>query len=95
MYCLDLSSRASRIAWRPVFERLLRVVDRVWGVTRPVISLKATGQSGSESRPDHEIARAYEVANAGDMGAEDDDQEGTSDVTGLLSGCWRATTGAG
>lgn len=45
-----------------------------------------------KDRPDHEIARAYEVA--GDNEGEGDDDDGL-DVTALLSGCWRATTGAG
>ena len=45
-----------------------------------------------KDRPDHEIARAYEVAGEGD--GEGDDEDGL-DVTALLSGCWRATTGAG
>lgn len=92
--CLDLSDQAAQIAWKGPLHRLSAQVDKVWKITQPVISLKSTGQSSGEGRPDHEIARAYEVANTGDMDAEDDD-EGGSDITGLLSGCWRATTCAG
>ena len=92
--CLDLSEQKAQTAWKPVLHRLLSLVDRVWNVTRPVISLKSTGQASGAARPDHEIARAYEVANTGDMEAEGDDDEG-SDITGLLSGCWRAMTCAG
>ena len=96
MTCLDLSDQKAQAAWKPVLHRLLGLVDRVWSVTRPVISLKSTGQTSEEGRPDHEIARAYEVANTGDMEAEGDDDEGEgSDITGLLSGCWRAMTCAG
>lgn len=74
-----------------MFHRLLQLIDRVWLVTRPVISLKATAPEDSKDRPDHEIARAYEVAGAGER--EDDEEE--TDVAMLLSGSWRATTGAG
>lgn len=83
----------TRTIWREILLQLVRFVNRVWLATRPVISLKSTG-SAEESRPDHEIARAREVANAGDMEAEGDDDE-DSDITGLLSGCWRAVTCAG
>lgn len=92
--CLNLSNARTQSAWKPIFHRLLQLVDRVWNVARPVISLKSTGQVDQNGRPDHEIARAYEVANTGDMEAEGDDEE-VSDITGLLSGCWRATTCAG
>lgn len=78
--------------WRPLFHRLLTLIDRVWTVTRPVISLKAAAPVDGKDRPDHEIARAYEVAGEGD--GDGDDEDGL-DVTALLSGCWRATTGAG
>jgi hypothetical protein len=61
-------------------------------VTSPVISLKTAAPVDGKDRPDHEIARAYEVA--GDGEGDGDDDEGL-DVTALLSGCWRATTGAG
>jgi hypothetical protein len=78
--------------WRDILRRLLKIVDGVWIVTRPVISLKAAAAEDGKDRPDHEIARAYEVA--GDNEGEGDDDDGL-DVTALLSGCWRATTGAG
>ena len=83
----------TRLLLGPILPRLVRYVDQVWAVTRPVISLQSRGLRGG-GRPDHEIARAHEVANAGDPEAEGDDDEGT-DVTGLLSGCWRAVTCAG
>lgn len=70
----------------------MTLIDRVWTVTRPVISLKAAAPVDGKDRPDHEIARAYEVAGEGD--GDGDDEDGL-DVTALLSGCWRATTGAG
>jgi hypothetical protein len=89
---LRLKDAASQAEWRPLFHRMMGIIDRVWTVTRPVISLKATDASDGKDRPDHEIARAYEVV--GDNDAEGDDDE-SADVTGLLSGCWRATTGAG
>jgi hypothetical protein len=70
----------------------LTLIHRVWTVTRPVISLKAAAPVDGKDRPDHEIARAYEVAGEGD--GDGDDEDGL-DVTALLSGSWRATTGAG
>lgn len=64
-----------------MFHRLFTIVDRVWAVTRQVISL---GMGDDDGIAAHEIARAYEVLGDGD---EEDDQ----DHTNLLSGCCLAT----
>lgn len=76
----------------------MSLVTRIWNATRAVISLAPSGlvsadENGMESsaRPDHEIARAYEVLGGGEDGEEEDGM----DHTGLLSGCWRATMTAG
>ena len=42
-------------------------------------------------KPDHEIARAYDVLGGGD----EEDGDEAMDHTNLLSGCWRATKEAG
>lgn len=79
---LDLSSAESQAVWKPVFHKLLSLVERVWAVTRPVISLgPSEGEDGTAA---HEIARAYEVLGDGDEDGDD------LDHTNLLSGCWRA-----
>lgn len=78
---LDLQEAPVQTAWSPVLHRLATLVERVWVVTRPVISL---GPSDGSDTAAHEIARAYEVLGEGDE--EGDDQ----DHTKLLSGCWRA-----
>ncbi|WVQ79286.1 hypothetical protein IAT38_001382 [Cryptococcus sp. DSM 104549] len=94
--CLTLTPTSSS-TWSPLFHGLFSLISRIWGVTRAVISLapsKLTATDEAElkgERPDHEIARAYEVLGGGDEG---DDEEGM-DHTGLLSGCWRATMTAG
>jgi hypothetical protein len=89
---LNIDNSAAEAKWRTLFHRMLYIIDRVWAVTRPVISLKSAGTNDDKDRPDHEIARAYEVVGDNDADGEDDE---SADVTGLLSGCWRATTGAG
>lgn len=89
---LRLDNVLAQARWRSLFHRMLSIIDRVWAVARPVISLKSTGPTNGKDRPDHEIARAYEVV--GEVDGEGDDDE-SADITGLLSGCWRATTGAG
>jgi hypothetical protein len=92
--CVRLSTPSAQIAWKPTFHRLFSLIERVWRVTRPVISLgqqgPIDGPEGSE-KPGHEIARAHEVLGGEDGG----DEEGSGDHTGLLSGCWRATSQAG
>ena len=76
-----------------MFHRLVGMIDRIWTVTRTVISLvPSIVPDGDASCPDHEIARAYEVLGGGEDGEE---EEGTMDHTSLLSGCWRATKEAG
>lgn len=71
-------------------------MERVWAVTRPVISLAPSqpqtqdGSSAATDRTEHEIARAYEV-----LGDDEGDDDDAMDHTGLLSGCWRATKEAG
>ncbi|OCF46051.1 hypothetical protein I317_00139 [Kwoniella heveanensis CBS 569] len=96
LLCLDLSSSESQRSWQPTLHRLFGITNRIWGITRPVISLapsRVEGALASDSAgPEHEIARAYEV-----MGGEDGegDDEESMDHTGLLSGCWRATRNAG
>ncbi|WWC73595.1 uncharacterized protein I206_107567 [Kwoniella pini CBS 10737] len=96
LLCLDLSSSEAQQAWRPTFHHLFTLIDRIWNITKTVISLAPSNVEGmaDSDRPDHEIARAYEVmASTGD---DDDDGEGDGmDHTGLLSGCWRATRNAG
>ncbi|WVF68582.1 hypothetical protein IAT40_003351 [Kwoniella sp. CBS 6097] len=93
---LDLSKPDSQTIWQPTLLRLFGITNRIWGITRPVISLAPSRVEGAlaadSARPEHEIARAYEV-----MGGEDGegDDEESMDHTGLLSGCWRATRNAG
>ncbi|WRT69593.1 uncharacterized protein IL334_006582 [Kwoniella shivajii] len=93
--CLDLSSNAKQSLWKSTFQRLFTLINRIWNVTRPVISLAPSTTEGAadSARPDHEIARAYEVMG----GEEGEDEEGGEEMdhTGLLSGCWRATRNAG
>lgn len=60
---------------------LYALVQRVWAVTRKVISL---GPSDENDTAAHEIARAYEVIG------EDEEGDDALDHTNLLSGCWRA-----
>ncbi|TXT12824.1 hypothetical protein VHUM_01225 [Vanrija humicola] len=75
--CLDLQTPDAQNAWSPVLHRLIALVDRVWAVTRQVISLgpSADSENGKE-------AVAHEIApDAGDE----------LDHTNLLSGSWRAT----
>lgn len=92
--CLKFGTTHSLKEFEQIFRRLWAVVERVWDLTRPVISLKRSDDP--DKRPDHEIARAYEVTNITDTGHEDDDDnDEASNVTDLLSGCWRATVGAG
>ncbi|EIW71615.1 hypothetical protein TREMEDRAFT_27287, partial [Tremella mesenterica DSM 1558] len=84
--CLDLEKPEEQGYWSPMFHDLFLLIQRIWWVTRKVISLNQV--AGAE----HEIARAYEVLG------EDDDGEGgeeTLDHTSLVSGCWRATRNAG
>ncbi|KAK4688723.1 thyroid adenoma-associated protein, partial [Tremellales sp. Uapishka_1] len=81
--CLALTTSCEQTIWAPTFRQLFSIVDRVWTITSPVISL-STSQTGMV---EHEIARANEVLG-GDEGEEEDH-------TGLLSGCWRATKEAG
>ncbi|WWC92899.1 uncharacterized protein L201_007861 [Kwoniella dendrophila CBS 6074] len=94
--CLDLTSVNAQDAWQPTFHQLFTLIERIWKVTRTVISLAPSVVEGAAnaSRPDHEIARAYEVLDGAD---EEEDGEGGEgmDHTGLLSGCWRATRNAG
>ncbi|KAK8849592.1 hypothetical protein IAR55_004927 [Kwoniella newhampshirensis] len=93
LLCLSLNTDEARSAWRPVFRHLKDLINRIWTVTRPVISLTSTKSESTEGdQPEHEIARAFEVMGGGD-GVEDDDEN--MDHTGLLSGCWRATKDAG
>ena len=89
MRCVQLKDEPTQRAWMPLFARLVDLVDRVWAVTRPVISL-APSKTSDAGNPDHEIARAYAVLG----GDEEDDEEGM-DHTNLLSGSWRATKEAG
>ncbi|ORX37814.1 putative death-receptor fusion protein-domain-containing protein [Kockovaella imperatae] len=84
--CVQLQSD-HEADWKEVFHEIIPLVDRIWAVARVVVSLKS---SGTSERPDHEIARVYEVLKAG--GEEDNDP---SDFSSLLSGCWRAITEAG
>lgn len=81
---LELKTRESQATWSKLLHRHLSLVDRVWAVTRKVISLGPVEESGTAA---HEIARAYEVLGDGDDDAGDDGL----DHTNLLSGCWRAT----
>ena len=90
MSCIHLQSAAVQGIWKPLFIRLLSLIDRVWAATRPVISLAPSQTAG---KPDHEIARAYDVMGSG--GDEEDGEDGALDHTNLLSGCWRATKDAG
>ncbi|WWC65932.1 uncharacterized protein I303_108554 [Kwoniella dejecticola CBS 10117] len=96
LQCLDMTTAAAQQAWKPTLHRIFDVISRIWNITKTVISLApSTVQGASDAdRPEHEIARAYEVmATTGD---EEDDGEGEEmDHTGLLSGCWRATRNAG
>ncbi|WVQ96114.1 hypothetical protein IAU59_003216 [Kwoniella sp. CBS 9459] len=96
LLCLDLSNPDTQALWRPTLHRLFGITNRIWGVTRPVISLAPSRVEGAlatdSARPEHEIARAYEVMGGDD--GEGDDEE-SMDHTGLLSGCWRATRNAG
>jgi hypothetical protein len=92
----------SQIAWSATFHHLFNMISRIWTVTRTVISLSpAPAQASAESsaatsdRPDHEIARAYEIITGMDGDGEGEDDEDGMDHTGLLSGCWRATKEAG
>lgn len=84
--CVNVRDAASQVVWAPIFDRLVKAVDRVWTVTGSVISL-APSLSTDASKPDHEIARAYDVLGAGD----EEDGDEAMDHTNLLSGCWRAT----
>ncbi|KAL1406561.1 hypothetical protein Q8F55_008267 [Vanrija albida] len=85
--CLDLQTPEAQAAWGPVLHRLSTLVDRVWAVTRKVISLGPTTDSedGKETAA-HEIARAYDV-----LGDDEADAGEDLDHTNLLSGSWRAT----
>lgn len=85
-----MSKPDSQSAWSPLFQRIDKLVDRVWTVTRSVISL-APSKTADASNPDHEIARAYNVLGGGD----EEDGDEAMDHTNLLSGCWRATKEAG
>jgi hypothetical protein len=82
---LDLKSPEAQTVWSPVLHRLFALVDRVWAVTRQVISLGPTENENGTAA--HEIARAVEVLGDGD---EEGGDEGL-DHTNLLSACWRAT----
>ncbi|ORY34822.1 putative death-receptor fusion protein-domain-containing protein [Naematelia encephala] len=88
--CLEFSTLTSSEAWSGVFHKLIGIVNRVWNVTSAVISLSPSKENGETGRTDHEIARAYEV-----LAENDEEDEINSGHTGLLSGCWRATTEAG
>jgi hypothetical protein len=87
--CIKLRDESTQRAWMPLFARLVELVDRVWAVTRPVISL-APSKTSDADQPDHEIARAYAV-----LGGEEEDEDEAMDHTNLLSGSWRATKEAG
>ncbi|WVO23120.1 uncharacterized protein IAS62_004465 [Cryptococcus decagattii] len=96
--CLNIETAEAQQTWSPIFRLLMSLVTRIWKATRAVISLAPSGlvsadENGMEdsARPDHEIARAYEVLGGGEDGEEEDGM----DHTGLLSGCWRATMTAG
>ncbi len=94
--CIRLESRVTQSAMRPLFHRLLEIVNRVWAVTSRVISLALTephdDDENHSNRADHEIARAHEVlGGTGDM----DDEDESVDYTNLLSGCWRGSKEAG
>ncbi|WWD20217.1 hypothetical protein CI109_104693 [Kwoniella shandongensis] len=94
LLCLSLSTEEAQSAWRSTLIHLVNLINRIWGLTRPVISLASTkSEDSTESRPEHEIARAFEVMGGGGEDGEDDDE--SMDHTGLLSGCWRATKDAG
>ncbi|WVQ66397.1 uncharacterized protein L199_004577 [Kwoniella botswanensis] len=95
--CLDLTSSTSQRAWQPTLHHLLALINRIWNITKTVISLAPSTVEGAtdSSRPDHEIARAYEVLANGDDEEEDGEGGEEMDHTGLLSGCWRATRNAG
>jgi hypothetical protein len=87
---VQLQTAEAQSAWASLFQRLIRLVDRLWDVTRSVISL-APSKATDGSKPDHEIARAYHVLGGG----EEDEGDEAMDHTNLLSGCWRATKEAG
>ena len=90
--CMPSTCDLGQIAWRPTFHRLFDIVNRVWSVTRQVISLAPSdplGESESMHAPaKHEIARAYEVLASVSVREDADDP---MDHKNLLSGCWRAT----
>ena len=85
VHCIRIHD-ASQQLWKTLFRRLISLVGSVWAATSKVVSLAT---DGNNERPDHEIARAYEVM-AGEMDGEGD----LMDPTNLLSCCWRATTEA-
>ncbi|WVW86816.1 hypothetical protein I302_108871 [Kwoniella bestiolae CBS 10118] len=95
--CLDLTTPNAQKAWQLTFHHLFTLINRIWSITKTVISLAPSTVEGAvdSSRPDHEIARAYEVLGNGDDEEEDGDGGEGMDHTVLLSGCWRATKSAG
>ena len=82
---IDVDERVQAL-WESIYRKINHLVDRIWAVTRRVISLKP-----NEDGAEHEIARAYTVLGV-DEGGEADEE--SPDATGILSGCFRVTSNA-